>query len=122
MSNLFKDDPDFAEPDPQVSRAASAPGPLPPTLPPFAQEDQHEGPTRRTVEADPAIIDATFVGAEALGIICPRCACPDMRVGSTVRHDGAVRRYRYCRACGRGLPTEELSAAELANLRRLANQ
>lgn len=125
MSSLFKDDPDFSNPPP-----AATPGHLPPELPAFAQDatehantDHPDGPLhRRTVQADPAIIDATFAGAEAMGIICPRCHCPDMRVGSTIRHDGAVRRYRYCRACGRGLPTEELSAAELANLRRLANQ
>jgi len=126
--NLFQDDPDFADPPPPANADPARP-PLPDNLPPFAPPDMHASdphggpyPQRREVQIDPAAIDATFVGAEALGIVCPRCACPDMRVGSTIRQDGAVKRYRYCRACGRGLPTEELSAAALANLRRLAGQ
>ncbi|TXI80768.1 MAG: hypothetical protein E6Q40_14485 [Cupriavidus sp.] len=75
---------------------------------------------RREVTADPNVIDPA-AGA-ALGLVCPRCQCPDMRVGCTRDISGGVKRYRYCRNCGRGLPTEEVSASELAYLRRLAGQ
>ncbi len=76
---------------------------------------------RREVEIDPNAIDPSNA-IEGTGLVCPRCACPDMRIGSTVRLDGSIKRYRYCRHCGRGLPTEEISASALANLRRLAGQ
>lgn len=65
-------------------------------------------------------IDPNFAGADVLGIVCPKCGCQDMRVRRTIELDGSVKRYRYCRACLRGLPTEEIPASELANLRRLA--
>lgn len=75
---------------------------------------------RREVEIHPSAIDPSSPGAEALGLVCPRCQCPDMRVGCTFGINGAVKRYRYCRNCGRGLPTEEVAASELADLRRRA--
>lgn len=77
---------------------------------------------RREVEAHPNVIAPTTDENTTKGLSCPKCHCPDMRVGSTVQLDGSVRRYRYCRNCGRGLPTEEIAASELANLRRLAGQ
>lgn len=92
-------------------------------------ESQHQGSQsegglpRRDVAVDPAAVDPAAIDpsfADGPGLCCPQCGCPDMRVGSTVRLDGRVRRYRYCRHCGRGLPTEEISAAELADLRRRA--
>lgn len=75
---------------------------------------------RREVDVDPSVIDFTDAAAEVPvnGFVCPKCACQDMRVGCTRGHDGGVRRYRYCRNCGRGLPTEELPASMLADMRR----
>lgn len=77
---------------------------------------------RREVDVDPNVIDPAADIDGTMGLVCPKCQCPDMRVGCTRGITGAIRRYRYCRNCGRGLPTEEVAASELANLRRLAGQ
>ena len=45
-------------------------------------------------------------GAAKIGLHCPKCACPQFgQPGKGVREtrqtlDGAVKRYRVCRACG----------------------
>jgi len=49
------------------------------------------------------------------GIRCPNCHCQDllddetrpMHVVKTVRGKGFIRRYRYCRHCGRRVRTRE---------------
>lgn len=73
---------------------------------------------RRETDVDPSVIDITDAEAPLKGFVCPKCECQDMRVGCTRSHDGGVRRYRYCRNCGRGLPTEEVPASLLADMRR----
>ena len=43
-------------------------------------------------------------GVRTKGLKCPRCHCIQFRDGKNVRNtlpvEGAVRRYRVCRACG----------------------
>ena len=82
----------------------------------------NQPPEQPEVEIPLSAIDPSFVGAEALGLVCPRCECPRMAIRCTFGLAGAVKRYRYCENCGRGLPTEEIPASELANLRRLAGK
>jgi DNA-directed RNA polymerase subunit RPC12/RpoP len=43
------------------------------------------------------------------GIACPRCGCRHFwRVRDTDNIEGAVRRYRKCRNCGRVVRTKEV--------------
>lgn len=52
-------------------------------------------------------------GQAPLGICCPRCGCPDLRVTRTMRLPGGrVRRYRECRHCGRRVCTLELPPSQ----------
>jgi len=50
-------------------------------------------------------------GNQVSGLICPGCGCPQFADGknvrNTVRVNGAVRRYRVCRNCGRIWTTTE---------------
>ena len=45
------------------------------------------------------------------GLVCPKCGCIQFSDGknvrNTVRVNGAVRRYRVCRNCGRTWTTTE---------------
>jgi transcriptional regulator NrdR family protein len=47
------------------------------------------------------------------GVVCPRCACADLRVLNTRYAHGRIVRYRQCRHCGRRLTTYEVTPAEL---------
>jgi len=40
-------------------------------------------------------------------LVCPKCACPDLRVVNTWHAAGAVKRRRRCRHCRFEFTTEE---------------
>lgn len=49
------------------------------------------------------------------GLVCPRCACADLRVLNTRYARGRIVRYRQCRHCGRRVTTYEVTPAGLAS-------
>jgi len=52
--------------------------------------------------------EATKADDRPKGIPCPRCGCCHHRVRNSVKlRDGKVRRYRYCRHCGKQIVTTE---------------
>jgi len=50
----------------------------------------------------------------AVGIVCPRCGCADLRVLNTRHAMGRIIRYRLCRHCERRVVTYEVTPSMLA--------
>jgi DNA-directed RNA polymerase subunit RPC12/RpoP len=50
---------------------------------------------------------------EGRGVVCPRCACADLRVLNTRNAHGRIIRYRQCRHCGHRLTTYEVIPSDL---------
>lgn len=55
--------------------------------------------------------------AQPRGLVCPRCACADLRVLNTRYAPGRIVRYRQCRHCGRRVTTYEVTPAAMVHVR-----
>ena len=51
--------------------------------------------------------DTANIESGGKGIACRACGCRDLRVQTTRRQDGQIRRYRVCRNCGEHRSTIE---------------